>query len=140
MDEGIKQISVLQESDLISLSDNNEINSLRVYINNPDNYLSDVVCVIYPKNTPVLDMADLIPKLKEWINSTDQSMGTWTSKETIEQDLQNINTSAETLIQHGIDIEYLNDLLTDNDEVYILGFDKIQIPVYKIVYKLNNIK
>ena len=138
VDLGVLQVSSLKESDF-DLIKSKPVNSLRVYKAAADyeNLTSGVKAIIYPKKQTVLDIMDITPKVRHWINTTDLTMGNWTSKEQIIRDLESINYDVVPVYENNIPIESLNDILIKNGELTIIGFDVLQVPRYKITYKIN---
>jgi hypothetical protein len=138
VDLGTYKISNFKSSDLDTLVKEKSINSLRFYKNNTDykNLSSYVLAVVYPRETKVLDIMDLTPKVKHWINTTDQTMGNWTSKATIKNELDNINFEEVPVYdKKDTSIEKIEKDLKDNGKLTVVGFDILQIPRYKIVFE-----
>ncbi len=115
------------------------INSIRIYPVNPkdENYTVNVLGVFYPQKTSVLDVMDLIPEMKTWISSTSQSMGNWTSREEIIHSLSEIKIKPVTVFKGERPLEDLNNALKKNKKLILIGFDILQIPVYKITCNLK---
>jgi hypothetical protein len=136
-DLGIQQISGLKKSDF-DLIGTKSVNSLRIYksVPNDENLTSNVMAVFYPEKPTVLDIMDVAPKVKHWIQTTNQTMGNWTSKEDIISELKEIQFDAVPVYENDIPIESANDILKKNGELTVIGFDILQVPRYKITYKL----
>lgn len=136
VDLGIKQTSTLRESDFTSIINGEAINSIRLYKGelNSNNYEDNVAGIIYPKETTVLDVVDLLPRVTKWINTTSQNIGNWESKENIKQQLLNINIQEVPIFNTDISIDAVNQLLQKNGKLTIVGFDILQIPKYKITF------
>ena len=133
---GIREISTVGESDLEMLINSEKVNSIRVYRTFPDKeYTENVEMVFYPKGALVLDIMDLTPKIKHWANTTPQTMGNWTSKEEIRQELEAFKFTEAPVYEKGIAIENMNSILQKNGKVVVIGFDLLQIPRYKITYE-----
>lgn len=135
---GTHKVSGLTTGDLKVLEKEQTINSIRIYTNNPDyeNLTSDVLAVAYPKPTKILDILDLTPKVKQWINTTNLSMGNWTSKATIKEQLNAIKIEKVTVYErHNFPVEAINRALIQNGKLVVIGFDILQIPRYKITYE-----
>lgn len=136
-DLGIHTVSDLKESDFDLIANSESVNSLRIYKTTPDygNLTSGVTAVIYPKKTPVLDVVDLTPRVKHWINSTDQTMGNWVSKEEIIHELETMKIDEVPFYENDIPLESAQQILKANAELVVIGFDTLQVPRYKIVYR-----
>ena len=63
-DLGVYNVSEIKEDDFELSKNFSDINSIRLYRIDPvhDSYTSNVVSVIYPKETSVLDSMELLPK------------------------------------------------------------------------------
>ncbi len=132
-------VSEITEADLSSKIDLKQYNSLRVYTTEPEagNYTANVLGVFYPQKPIMLDVMDLIPKMKTWIDTTSQSLGNWTSREDILQSLVSTDIKAVPVYQ-GIPLKELNELLKESKKVVIIGFDELQIPKAVIRYQGSN--
>lgn len=138
-DLGVYKVSELKESDLKLIKDSPGINSLRLYRGDPDrnNYLANVVGINYPKETPVPDIMDLLPKVTQWVNTTPQNMGNWVTKEDILQfEPAKLKIQPVPVAKDDVLLKLSNEALQKNRELVIIGFDVLQIPRYKIIYKL----
>ncbi|MFX4261504.1 hypothetical protein ACOBQJ_04790 [Pelotomaculum propionicicum] len=135
-DLGSYGVADLQESDLAILLNSPDINSLRFYRADPGSgdFTAGVVCLSYPRETRVPDIMDLLPKLKQWINSTPQNMGNWISKEAIAKELETIQTEAVPIFKGKLLLAPANEALRDNGELTVIGFDVLQVPRCKISF------
>lgn len=140
IDLGVLNVSALTENDLALVAEHPEINSLRFYSTVPDfdNLTSGVIAVAYPKKTTVLDIMDFAPRVKHWLDTTSQSMGNWTSKEAALQSINALGIKEVPIFEDGILLETANECLQKNRGFYVLGFDVLQIPRYKIWVKQAN--
>lgn len=140
IDLGVRKVSELTESDLALIKNAQGVNSIRLYRTDPGsgNYTSNVVCINYPKETPVLDIMDLLPKATRWVNTTSQNMGNWTSKEQIKQELATVKTQPVPVSKGNVPLKLANEVLHTKRVLIVIGYDMLQIPRYKIVYKLDS--
>jgi hypothetical protein len=78
IDLGVRNVSALTENEFALIAGRPDINSLRFYGTVPDlaHLTTRVLAVAYPKKTLVRDIMDFTPKVKHWLDSTPQSMGT----------------------------------------------------------------
>lgn len=138
-DLGSYKLSELRESDLAVLSNSAGVNSLRFYRADPGSgdYTAGVVCLSYPRKTRVPDIMDLLPKLKQWVNTTPQNMGNWTSKEAIAQELKAFQTEAIPVFKGELPLELLNGVLKNNRELVVIGFDVLQTPRCRLSIELR---
>lgn len=137
IDLGTRQVSDISEEDFDVLTDS-KINSFRVYTRNPDydDLNSNVHAVFYHKETEILDAVDLILKINKWVNTTNQTMGNWVSKEEIIKELDKINIE-EVPVYDNSPLDSLNKDLYENKQIVLMGFDRFQVPIYKITFKFE---
>ena len=116
---------------------NPNINSVRIYIKNPnyDDLTSNVYRLFYPKKTKVIDIVELMPKIKKWVDKTDQTIGNWVSKEQLKKQLKQIEIE-EIPIHNNIPFNYLNQDFKEHRKLIIIGFDILQIPRFQITINL----
>ncbi len=138
-DLGSYEVSELKESDLAILLDSPGLNSIRFYQADPGSgdYTTDVVFLSYPRETRVLDIMDLLPKLKHWLNATSQIMGNWTSKEAVVQKLEAVPVEPVPVSREKLPLKLANEELQKNRELTVIGFDVLQVPRYKLSLKLH---
>ena len=77
-------------------------------------------------------------KMKHWINTISQTMGNWVSKEQIRQELESLEIEKVPVYEEDFPLENANEVLQRNNELVVIGFDVLQIPRYKIVYKYSS--
>lgn len=133
----IQRVSVIGEKDLDLIAKKEAINSMRVYKAeaNYDNLMLGVSAITYPNELSTPDIMELTLKMKKWINTTSQTMGNWTSREDVRQELEAIQFEEAPVYEKEVAIENMNSILQRNGEVVIIGFDTLQIPIYKIIFE-----
>ncbi|WP_371363731.1 hypothetical protein SRRS_46150 [Sporomusa rhizae] len=138
-DLGVYKVSNLKENDFTMIKNTEGITSIRLYRADPalGSYTANVVSVIYPNKTPVLDIVDLVPRMNRWVNTTPQTIGNWVSKESVIQDLSAFKIEAVPVAQGNIPLKLANEVLQTNRELIVIGFDIMQVPRVKIIYKSN---
>lgn len=131
----INAISTLQASDLQALQQK-EINSVRVYLQKPepDSAEQNVQGIFYMRPTPVPDVMESVPKIRFWIQGSSLSMGNWISREETITDLAAVDFPPPKWIAHEIPLASLNRLLTEQGDLYLVGFNVFQIPVRIVHY------
>lgn len=136
---GEQQVSTLKESDFNKIKNFEGINSIRIYEDEPSsgNYEASVVNIIYPSETSVLDVMDLVPRVTKWVNTTSQNMGNWTTKEDIMKGFADLNIQSVPVFKIDIPINEANEILQKNGELTVIGFDVLQIPRYKITFRIK---
>jgi hypothetical protein len=136
---GVYDVSELKESDFELLKNSPDINSIRLYWADPvhDSYMSNVVSVIYPKETLVLDIMELLPKVSRWVNGTPQNMGNWVSKEAIIQELAAIEIQPVQISKGAVSLELANSVLQNNRKLIAIGFDVLQVPRCKMTIRIK---
>lgn len=139
VDLGSSQISILHENDLNLLKNSPGLNSMRFFRSYPasGDFTSGVICLNYPKKTPIMDIMDLLPRVKKWVNTTPQNLGNWTSKEAVLQELAVLETEPVPVFREELPLKLLNEVLQDNGELTVIGFDVLQIPRYKVTLRLK---
>lgn len=135
-DLGTYYVKDLDEKNVRAIIDAGEINSMRLYTVNPGDgqYITKALGVFYPKETPVLDVMDLVPRMSTWINTTSQSMGNWTSREAIRQSLLEVKMKTVPIFKDVFPTKELNDVFLKNQKLVIIGFDILQTPRCKITF------
>ncbi|MFA4884996.1 MAG: hypothetical protein WC601_04345 [Desulfotomaculaceae bacterium] len=138
-DLGSHEVSELQESNLAMLKNSPGLNSLRFYRNDPGSgdFTTGVICLNYPQETRVLDIMDLLPKVKQWVNTTPQNMGNWTSKEGIVQKLEAMPIEPVPVSKVELPLKLANEVLQNNGKLTVIGFDVLQVPRYKLSFVLH---
>lgn len=122
--------TMLTEKDIQNLMPLQRCNSVRIYSVSPDsnNYCQNVQAVFYPQVTKQLDVMDLIPRMKNWVDTTSQSLGNWASKEDLSASLNDTGVSYVTVYQANIPINEINTLLKNQQSITLIGFDQMQYP------------
>ncbi len=138
-DLGSYEVSELQKSDLAILLNSPGLNSLRFYRTDPGSgdYTTGVIFLNYPQETRVLDVMDLLPKVQQWVSSTSQNMGNWTSKEAIIQELANVQIESVPVFKGESPLTLANEVLRNNRELTVIGFDVLQVPRYRLSFVLH---
>jgi hypothetical protein len=116
------------------------INSLRIYTHKP-NYehpTHSVWAVIYPKDTLVLDLMELVPNIVKWTETTSLSMGNWTSMAEIKKEYSKLNITKPLIYKHKLPLDEVNRKFKETADLYVVGFDKLQVPRCKINFKYIN--
>lgn len=133
---GVLEVPELKENDLGIITNPIEVNSLRIYQANADlnNLTSDVTAVFYPYRKSIPDIMDITPKLTHWLDTTDQSVGNWTSKDVVAKEIESFKIDEVPVYENGLPIETANQMLRSYRKLMIVGFDILQIPRYKITY------
>jgi hypothetical protein len=115
------------------------INSLRFYYDGPvyGDFTRGVVFLSYPQETLVPDIIELLPKVKQWVNTTTQNMGNWTSKESIIQELEAVQIEPVPVFKGELPLKPADEALRKNGELTVIGFDVLQVPRYKLSFILR---
>lgn len=80
---------------------------------------------------------DLTPRIKRWLDTTNQTMGNWSSKENIIRELEDINIEEVPVYENDLPIARAQEILQNNGKLVVIGFDILQVPRYQIVYELE---
>ncbi|MBN1498890.1 MAG: hypothetical protein JW982_01930 [Spirochaetes bacterium] len=137
---GVFEKSEISGKDLKVLLRQKEVNSFRIYQNGrlPEEMTAGVSAVFYPRKKTVLDIVDLTPRMRLWLSTTDQSMGNWTSRDAAIQKMNEIKIMEVPVYENGIPVDIINSFFKNADELSIIGFDILQIPVCEITFAGKN--
>lgn len=114
--------------------DHTEVNSVRFYRADPHGFfLSGAAGVHYPKGRAVMDTLDLLPRVKRWLETTDQRMGNWIGKESIFHRIGPIDVREVPVFDDDL-IDRTNPILNESGQLVAVGFDVLQVPRVKIVF------
>lgn len=139
-DLGTWEQAEMQERDFNAICHFPDVNSIRLYDRapEPENYMTNVVHVNYPVKTDVLDMVDLLPRVRHWLMTTSQNMGNWVTKEGIlTNKLPNPISPAVPVSKGSIPPAIANELLKKHHTLVLIGFDVLQIPRCKMSFHLR---
>ena len=139
-DLGQLTVDMINKTDFDKTISRIHTNSVRFYAGSKNGSALNegVLGVFYPSKTPVLDVLDLIPELRKWLNSTSQSMGNWTNKEDLEEILSNVRSDTVPVLTEEFPQDTLNHGLKRFKTITVIGFDELQIPIFRITYVLRN--
>ena len=73
-------------------------------------------------------MMELVPNIVQWANTASLSMGNWNSMAEIKNQYSSLNIKKPLIFNDNLPINELNRKFEETGEIYILGFDKLQIP------------
>ena len=135
-DLGQVVITELNPSDLDSLVNIPDVNSIRIYIDEPDfkTLTLGVWAVFYPKATPVLDLMELVPRIVHWTQTSSLSTGNWSSMEKIKRTYSALNIEKTLILKSNYPLKEIDKKLKECAALYFVGFDKLQIPRCKIKF------
>jgi len=122
-----------------SLPAANSVNSLRVYKNklpSGDNYDdANLVAIVYPRSTHVLDVMDLRQHLAKFIAASGKEFGNWTSKQRLREKLDLSRAPKAVPVFHGgIDLERIAMDHPEARQFYVVGYDIFQVPVFQLEF------
>jgi hypothetical protein len=128
----------MNTSDIEPALNISNINSIRIYKCKPDyeNLTDSVWSVFYPKDTPVLDIMELVPNILNWTETSSFSMGNWVSMARLKKTYSKFNIQKPIIFRKELPIKEINENLKESQELYFIGFDKLQIPRYNFSYKI----
>lgn len=137
-DLGSYAISEFEESDLAMIAGKPGINSIRLYNTQPaEDFIENTTGVYYPGETTVPDLAELLPKIEKWARETPQNMGNWVTKENLFNTLASVKFKTVPVINE-VPRKEANEILENNSELILVGFDLLQVPRYKIHFRKKN--
>ncbi len=112
-------------------------NSVRVFVGNPpggDTYEdTNLAEIIYPGDSPVLDLMDLRQRIAGFVAAAGQEFGNWKSKESFRETLQlGRETKSIPVSRGGVELEDIARRYPDARKLTVVGYDVFQVPVYKL--------
>lgn len=136
-DMGEVMVNELKTSDFDSVVNISGINSLRTYTSKPDfKHLTDSVwAVVYPNDTQVPDIMELVPNIVHWTETTSLSMGNWTSISEKKHEYSKLNIKKPLIYKDKFPFDEMNIKFKEVTELYVVGFDKFQLPGVIIEFK-----
>jgi hypothetical protein len=136
-DCGRVTLPTLAEGDLAPITDLPNVNSVRFYPRAPDaaDYTTGAAGVFYPRPTSVLDAVELVPRVRNWLETTSQGMGNWVSREELSNRLAKTGIETVPVSREEIPLVQLNRLLRENKTLTVIGFDVLQVPRGKITFQ-----
>ena len=136
VDLGRVSVEALSEKELAPLVSRGLVNAFRYYSGEPhlNEVASDVAGAFYTRETPILDLAEIAPALGHWADSTKQSLGNWTSRQDILDQLSRVPVGAVPVFRHGAPLDRLNDMLGRAGSLTVVGFDTLQVPVCRMTF------
>lgn len=126
----------MTENDFAGLRDARP-NSVRVYRSEPDtlDFTRKVAAVFRFAPSEVPDLAEIAPKLKNWIDTTSQSLGNWISREEVRKRLERVSTAPVRTWKESVPTGRIDSLLALGDTVTLVAFDTFQTPVARISFR-----
>ncbi len=142
IDLGVLEVDSIMAKDLDRMKNISNINSWRIYQKKPDSeILNDGVwAVVYPKPTKVLDINELLPNINNWLESSTLSTGNWKSMAEIKSEFASFNIKKPLIYKNDFPYEETNSLLTESSEIYIMGYDVLQVPRFILEIRKNQQK
>jgi hypothetical protein len=130
-DLGGGALSTVTVRDVSALVDQPKVNSITFYAREPGaaSYATGAAGVFHPRKTPVLDVVELVPRVRHWFGTTSQSMGNWVSREELSDRLSRTRIEPVPVTRDGAPISELNRVLKENKALILIGFDVLQVPL-----------
>lgn len=129
----------------VSLPTSAQVNSVRIYKNTPptDNTYDDTHLeqIIYPKDTPILDVMDLRQNIDKFIASDGQALGNWVAKESLRDKALDLRRKIKTVpvSQGALNLGQIGKNHPDAKRFYVIGYDLFQVPCFRMEFvKVNN--
>lgn len=138
-DLGRFTLPTLTEKDIAPIMDLRNVNSVRFYPRAPDaaNYTTGAAGVFYPRPTSVLDAVELVPRVRNWLETTSQSMGNWVSRQELSDRLLKTGIEPVPVSREEIPLAQLNRVLKENKTLTVIGFDVLQVPRCRITFHVE---
>jgi len=138
-DLGQRAVPRLTERDLAPIMELASVNSIRFYPDVPEaaDYAAGAAGVFYPRPTSVLDVVELVPRVRKWLETTSQRMGNWASKEELLDRLLKTGIKLVPVSKQEIPLAQLDQALKDNQTLTVIGFDALQVPRCRITFHVE---
>jgi len=138
-DLGRFAVPTLTERDFAPILNLRNVNSVRFYPRVPDaaNYTTEAAGVFYPRPTSVLDAVELVSRVRNWLETTSQSMGNWVSREELSDRLLKTGIELVPVSREEIPLAQLNRVLKGNQTLTVIGFDALQVPRCRITFHVE---
>ncbi|MCF8501057.1 MAG: hypothetical protein K9H11_11380 [Rhodospirillum sp.] len=135
IDLGRRVVPFLAPRDLNLIARRKTVKSLRFYRADPGgDFVGNAAAILYPSETPVLDLVDLAPRLTHWLETTPQSMGNWVNRDATLAKLSDAGIAAAPGIGEN-PLDEIARLLKENGELFVVGFDTLQVPRFRVVFE-----
>ncbi|MGJ5641066.1 hypothetical protein [Formosa sp. S-31] len=134
---GVFTVHTIGQKDLSVISKIPEINSWRIYKTEPDftKLYKNTLALYYPNETQVLDITELVPNIIKWSEASTLSTGNWKSMADIKNEYEPYQIKKPLIYRQNFPFTIINNCLMETSELYIVGFDILQIPRFIVKYK-----
>jgi len=134
LDLGTIIVKDITEKNLDIMGSISGVNAWRIYADPPDfKALQDNVWILYyPHTTKVLDITELVPNIIRWTETSSQSTGNWKSMADIKNQFGKYTAETPPIVRQKFPFDKVNRKLEDETEIYIVGFDVLQVPRFRI--------
>ena len=115
------------------------INSWRIYVGPPDFAALEegVWALVYPQETKVLDICELVPNIIHWTESSPLSTGNWKSMADIAHQYARFSRSKPQIYRRDFPFAEASSLLQAGEELHVMGFDLLQVPRFKVGFRFG---
>ena len=79
----------------------------------------------------------LVPDIVRWTETASLSIGNWTSMAEIKNEYSKLNIKKPLIYKNKLPFGEVNRKFKEAAELYVVGFDKLQIPRFIIKYKYS---
>ena len=138
-DLGRFAVPTLTERDLAPILNLWKVNSVRFYPRAPQaaDYATGAAGVFYPRPTSVVDAVEVVSRVRNWLETTSQSMGNWVSREELSDRVLKTGIEPVPVSREEIPLAQLNRVLKGNQTLTVIGFDALQVPRCKITFQVE---
>jgi len=132
-------VTALQASDFDTLFKTGGINSIRIYNSDPvlDSLEWGVCGIVYVGTNPIPDVVEVAPRVKQWADTSSQSMGNWISRQSIIKDLAGLPDVTPKFISKELPLGELNSIYSQQGSLVAVGMDMFQVPRVIIRFTRN---
>jgi hypothetical protein len=98
---------------------------------------ASLVQVIYPGDSPILDVMELRQCIDRFIAANGQAFGNWKSKEALREEPLDLHRKIQAVpISHnGLDLARIARDYPDTRRFHIIGYDPFQVPVFSAEFR-----
>lgn len=136
-DLGTFAVKEITENNMDTMNSISGLNSWRIYTDPPafKSLQDDVWMLYYPRATKVLDITELVPNIIRWTQDSLLSTGNWKSMADIRNQFADYTAETPIIVHQKFPFDEVNRRLKDETEIYIIGFDILQVPKFKIRFQ-----
>lgn len=97
---------------------------------------ANLVLIIYPGDSPILDVMELRQCIAGFIAMSGQSFGNWKSKEQLREEPLDLHRKIKAIpiSRKSLDLARIGKDCPDARRFYVIGYDPFQVPVFRVEF------